>query len=180
MKGGIIMKTSSKILIMLGVILIVTLPLLTSGAMIVNAMNGDSAAEGYMHKGFSRRRPLIVCRVRARTLWFRSFLKGASSVELDGSVVTHYKNILVISTSDGELNIILPPVWRDGSEVIRLETMFDNYLTPNEEVTIKALQRTYTNDEGVSFTVIIAYEITSEAGGYTVHAVLPFNIDTSG
>jgi len=118
--------------------------------------------------------------VRARTLWFRSFLRGASAVELDGSVVTHYKNILVISTSDGELNIILPPVWRDGSEVIRLKTLFDNYLAPNEEITIKALQRTYTNDEGVSFTVIIAYEITSEAGGYTVHAVLPFNIDTSG
>lgn len=115
-------------------------------------------------------------KVRAAVWFFR----GAVGVTIDGNVAAHYRNILILTSEDENINIILPFMWRVGSEVMNVSALFENgYLEVGDDVSVSALQRTVTNRNGTSLTIILAYEIDVPSKGLTLHAVLPFNIKPS-
>lgn len=109
-----------------------------------------------------------------RAVWF---FKDAEYSTVDGTVTAHHKNILVVTTEDGRLSVVLPGVWNVDSEVVRLYQIFEeDYVSIGDQVTIKALNRTVTNENGVTLSIIFGYEIDDETSDYHLYAVLPVNI----
>jgi len=107
----------------------------------------------------------------------KDFLKNARNVTIEGTVITHFRKILVLQTTTSRLNILLPPIWSVNTEdkVLNLTEVFTSYVKSGDTVEIKALERDYKNSNGVTISIIVAYEIlTSDSHLY---AILPFNIN---
>ncbi len=103
------------------------------------------------------------------------FFRGAEKVTIEGTVDAYYKQTLMVQSGEEKLNILLPVTWSVGSEVYNVTRLFEQgILTSGQSISIQALQRTATNENGVTIKVILAYEIV--AGENTIHAILPFNI----
>jgi len=108
----------------------------------------------------------------------KALFKGAEAVTIQGTVITHFRNILVVTNSSGaRLNILLPQVWSVNSEdeAFNVTTLFTDYVKAGNTVTIKVLERSVNNGKGVTITTILAYEIT--VGTNHLYAITPFNIN---
>ena len=106
------------------------------------------------------------------------FFKGAEAATIQGTVITHFRNMLVVTNSSGaRLNVLLPQVWSANSEdkVFNVTILFTDYVKAGNTVTIEALERSVNNGKGVTITSILAYEIT--VGTNHLYAVTPFNIN---
>jgi len=60
--------------------------------------------------------------------------------------------------------------------VVNLTVVFEDYVYKGDVVTIKTLQKEAMNQQNVTFTAIVAYEIVDTTSGAHFYAVLPFNI----
>jgi len=60
--------------------------------------------------------------------------------------------------------------------VVNLTVVFEDYVYKGDVVTIKTLQKEVMNQQNVTFTAIVAYEIVDTTSGAHFYAVLPFNI----
>lgn len=113
--------------------------------------------------------------LRARLAW--RFLNRSEPVEVEGTVVALFKNLLIVDTSEKRIRIHMPPAWNVDEEVMTREEFFEGYLSVGEGVTVEALRANVIDKEGLCIYVLLAYEITTE-GGTHAYAVLPFNIET--
>jgi len=115
-------------------------------------------------------------RFKARLI--RWFLGHSESVEVEGTTVALFKDMLIVDTVEGQIRIHLPQAWIvDGELTMRGELFESGYLSVGEEVTVKALRADVIDREGLRIYLLLGYEIIDESG---VHAygVLPFNIET--
>ena len=171
------MKKESKILIGVIAALLVALPLM-AGVTAAAADDGQEFEESN-DSPEQRLRRIIVARnqqKRRRAIWF---FRGAVKVTVTGTVEQRDGNIMIVATDvEGDMiNIVLPRRWlakSDNSKVISLQQMFDEeYVKIGDEVTLKVLKRTVTNEnEEVTVTAIFGYEIPS----HSLYAILPYNI----
>jgi hypothetical protein len=103
---------------------------------------------------------------------FKRFLARANATEIKGTVMTELKGMLILSTDDGQVTVLVPKIWTlDGQIVNRLELFNTTFY--GQDVTLKVLKGEWQLSN-FSINIMIAYEATSaEAQAY---AVLPFNI----
>jgi len=166
------MKTKSKVLIGTVIALLVVLPLMSTAWAIpvyTGGIKNASAAPAAAQEEELQ---------RSVAAWF---FKEAEVVTIDGTVVTHLRNILVVKPEGKRLNILLPPQWSVNTEdkVLNISAIFkENYIKAGDTVTITALERTVKNEKGVSVSFILAYEIVDETTNNHLYAILPFNIAT--
>ena len=175
------LKTKTKVLIGVISALLLILPLMSS------VMADDTYEDAYEDESnipngsLQERirqfitRPTSQQRRQLRTVWF---FKDAEYATVEGTLTAYHKNILVVTTEDGRLNIVLPGVWNVDSEVVQLNELFEEgYVSIGDQVTIDALSRTVTNENGVTVTMIFGNEIDDETSGNHLYAVLPVNIE---
>jgi len=171
------MKTQSKILFAAALALVIALPLMSVA--MTYSYEGETDDSGSPHR--ERARQLLMQRVGQHWgPWFSSwFFKEAEIVTVEGTVTAHARHVLVLTTDEDErLNIVLPGSWNVDSEVFGLPQIFEEgYISIGDEVSIKALQRTVTNENEVTITAFLGYEIVDETNGNHLYAVLPFNIE---
>ena len=114
-------------------------------------------------------------RLRARLAW--RFLNHSEPVEIEGTVVTLFKNMLIVDTAEERIRIHLPPQWNVDEEVMPRAEFYESYLSVGEEITVEALRANVIDKEGLCIYLLLAYEIINEGGAHA-YAVLPFNIET--
>jgi hypothetical protein len=172
------MKTKTKILTGVVVALVVALPLISST--IAEQDNGEenTAPDASFE---DRLRQFIVSRLSQQKrnpnlVWF---FKGAEAVVVEGVVTAHHNNILVLTADEEKrVNIVLPRVWNSNSDIVRLQQIYEEEIVSiGDEITVKALKRRVTNENGVTVTMIFGYEINDLANGNDLYAVLPVNIE---
>lgn len=156
------MKKESKILIGVLALLLVTMPL------VVSVMADENSPDPSGNKI----RQWLALRLQQMKSWIAWFFKGAENTVITGTVTARSNNILIVTDAEGNrFNIVLPGRWNVDQQVVTLSDI-DQYLSG--QVTIKALNRAATNEKGVTFAYITAYEIS--ANGKTLYAVQPYNI----
>ncbi len=103
---------------------------------------------------------------------FRRFLARANVTEVNGTVVTELKGMLILSTDNGQVTVLVPKIWTlDGQIVNRLELFNTTFY--GQDITLKVLKGEWQLNN-FSINIMIAYEAAgAEAHAY---AVLPFNI----
>jgi hypothetical protein len=111
--------------------------------------------------------------IKSRLNSFGRFFRGSEKTVITGTVTARSENIIIVTEVDGDrYNIVLPRRWNIDQQIVELEDI-DPYLS--DEVTVKTLSRRVTNENEVTVTMLIAYEIITD--GSTLFAVLPYNIN---
>jgi hypothetical protein len=103
-------------------------------------------------------------------------IKNGSAVEVQGTVTFAGPRILVIETSSGEVNVVIPPRWVVGGTNVTSRDLFDgDPYSVGSSVTLKTLkaEKAFT---GYTVKIYFAYEI--EGGDVVARALIPFNIET--
>ena len=167
------MNTKTKALIGMMIALMAAIPIVSytmagpSSTFLNDSANSDNSATT---QEMEQSRTMIQERSRGAR-----FFRGAEKVTVEGMVDAYYKQIIVVQSGEEKLNILLPATWSVGSEIYNVTQLFEQgILASGQNVSIQALQRTTTNENGVTIRVILAYEIA--AGETNIHAILPFNI----
>ena len=166
------MKKESKILIGVLAALLVVIPLM-SLVMAVDVNGQEPDESDNLLRARIRLEEYNLQRQRC-VIWF---FKDAEKDTITGTITAHDRSILIVTDAAGNrFNIILPRRWNIGSDVVSLDQLFDEgYISIGETVTLDALKRTDTNENGVTVTTIFCYEITTNS--HNLYAVLPVNID---
>jgi hypothetical protein len=99
-------------------------------------------------------------------------------VEVEGTVVDLFRDMLIANTNEGQIQIHLPKAWTVDGELTMREELFESgYLSAGENITVRALRADITDEEGLSIYLLLGYEIIDESG-VSAYAILPFNIET--
>jgi hypothetical protein len=107
-------------------------------------------------------------------LWF---LNHSEPVEVEGTVVTHKEDMLILATGTEQTRVYLPEEWTvDGEIVTREELYSSGYLTEGETVTVKALGADLIDKPILRIYLLVGYEIIDNAGVHA-YANLPVNIE---
>jgi len=139
--------------------------------------NGDQESDVETHDSMNfdpscRPRP----RPRIRRLWW--FLNRSEPVELDGTAVALFKDMLIVDIAEGQIRVHLSREWTVNGELMTREELFESdYLSEGENITVRALRADVIDREGLCIYLLLGYEIIDESGVHA-HAVLPFNIET--
>ena len=105
------------------------------------------------------------------------FLNHSEPVEIEGTAVNLTKNMLIVSTTEDQIRVHLPPEWTVGNELIQREELFaSGYLSEGENITVKALEANLIDKEGLRIYLLVGYEIINESGVHA-YANLPINIE---
>jgi len=119
-------------------------------------------------------------RRQIRRPWLRYILKNGEYAQLTGTVMAQKGPVLVLATGeDATINVILPPLWLVGGEVLNRTDMFDgDPFGIGSTITLDTLKANYTKDT-YEITAYFTYCISGD--GVEAKALLPFNIEaTSG
>lgn len=110
--------------------------------------------------------------------WTKKFLENATITTVNGTVVSLFKDMLILDTGSSEVRVLMPKYWSVGGEVVGRWKLFNStysFSAPGQNVTVKALESEMFENPSFSINVVVGYEITN-ATGTTAYAVLPFNI----
>jgi hypothetical protein len=118
------------------------------------------------------------CEPRFKARLIRWFLRHSEAVEVEGTAVALFKDMLIVDTVEGQIRIHLPQAWTVDEELTMREELFESgYLSVGEEITVEALRADVVDKEGLRIYLLLGYEIIDESGVHA-YAVLPFNIET--
>lgn len=107
-------------------------------------------------------------------LWF---LNHSEPVEIEGTVVTHKENMLIVATGTEQTRIHLPEEWTVDGEILTQEELYtSSYLTEGETITVKALGANLIDKPILRIYLLVGYEIIDDAGVHA-YANLPINIE---
>jgi len=108
-------------------------------------------------------------------LWF---LNKSEPVEVDGTVVTHKENMLILGTDADQTRVHLPEEWIVDGEILTREELYSSgYLAEGETITVKALGADLIDRAILRIYLLVGYEIIDDAGVHA-YANLPVNIET--
>lgn len=162
------MKISSKTLLIAVVIAGIAIPLVLYQPVMANETDEIEADDVPMEQN-TVEKPRLRCRARP----ILRFLKHAEAAELEGKEVALVRNILVLDVDGDPVRVLMPPKWTTmEGDVVESEVLVDG-IDDETTITVKALEASFENPQGVTISLILAYEINA---GEDYHAVLPFNI----
>jgi hypothetical protein len=105
------------------------------------------------------------------------FLRNATAVTVNGTVVMLMNRTLLLRTETTELRIILPNVWSFNYSIMSRYALFNETFTGvGQNVTVHALKSTLFDAETFDVNVMFGYEIMNMNSEWAF-AVLPFNIE---
>jgi hypothetical protein len=106
----------------------------------------------------------------------RNFLENATISTVQGTVVSEYKDMLILNTDAGQVRVLLPKEWSVNNDIISRGELFNGtFASSGQNVTIKVLESDVFSNASFSINVMIGYEAINAT--YThAYAVLPFNI----
>lgn len=147
-------------------------------APLTNALQSDEGQESDVE--INNENFAACCRgkpwLKARLGWW--FLNHSEPVEVEGTAVALFKDMLIVNTAEGQIRIHLPRPWTVDEELtMRAELFESGYLSVGENITVKALRADVIDKEGLRVYLLLGYEIIDESGDHA-YAVLPFNIET--
>ena len=124
--------------------------------------------------------------IRQRCYWRNEFrhkkhwywiIENSEPVTVDGTVVGLTRHMLILDVGDGQVRVLLSPVWSVGMEIVRAKDLFDNgFLVQGENVTVKALKTPLVAEENYGAYLLFGYEIANATDTHAF-AALPFNIE---
>ena len=131
----------------------------------------ESSVDPQQFSGWKHRRQI-------RRHWLRYILKNGEYAQLTGTVIAQKVPILVLATGeDATINVILPPLWLVGGEVLNRTDVFDgDPFSIGSTITLDTLKANYTKDT-YEITVYFTYCISGD--GVEAKALLPFNIEAT-
>jgi hypothetical protein len=107
---------------------------------------------------------------------FGRFMNHAQLSEVTGTVVAQYKGMAVLSTTSGQVTVLLPNMWSYNGQLLNRTELFDNTFTgTGQTVTFKVLKGQW-NENGFNLNIMVGYEAVNFANAHAF-AVLPFNIE---
>lgn len=110
--------------------------------------------------------------------WFKKFLAHANATEVNGTVVSEFKGMLILGSIEGQVRILLPEYWSLDTEVIGRAKLFNStFSAPGQNVTVRVLESVLLERPSFSINVMVGYEVINATGTHA-YAVLPFNIET--
>jgi hypothetical protein len=111
--------------------------------------------------------------------WIERFLENATLSTVQGTIVSQYKDILILNTDTGQIRVLLPREWTLGNEVVNRATLFNGtFASSGQNVTVKVLKSDVFSNTSFSINVMMGYEAINATGTHA-YAVLPFNIQPS-
>ena len=165
------MEKNTKLIAGLMIAILAASALVIAPAVFAEDVDPDSPADARRFGGWRHRR-----RVRHPLLWY--ILKNGEYAQLTGTVVAHKGPVLVLSAGDATVNVILPPLWLVGGEVLNRTDVLDGEpFGIGSTVTMDTLKANYTK-ETYEITAYFAYGISGD--GVEAEALLPFNIEAVG
>jgi len=158
------LKTSSKSLVIAALIAAIVVPVVLYQPVMATEANDD----------LPNTEETMVVKPRCRAGLILRFLKQAEPTVVEGKVIALVKNILVVDVDGEQVRVLLPPTWAtmDG-EVIAREVLIESI--GDQTITITGLRASFENPQGVTISIIMGYEITTEVSSF--YAALPFNIN---
>lgn len=106
----------------------------------------------------------------------RNFLENATISTVQGTVVSEYKDMLILNTDAGQVRVLLPKEWSVNNDIISRGELFNGtFASSGQNVTIKVLESDVFSNASFSINVMIGYEAINATSTHA-YAVLPFNI----
>ena len=159
------MNTKTKVLVALMAVIVVggTLVLLPASA-------GDQQPQAGVQNGLMRLKAL-----QLRNAVMGYIIKNGSAAEVQGTVTFAGPRILVIDTTSGEVNVVIPAKWLMGGTNMTSSDLFDgDPWGVGSSVTLKTLE---AEKAFIGYTVKIYFAYEIERSGVVARALIPFNIE---
>jgi hypothetical protein len=108
---------------------------------------------------------------------FGQFLsENTTLATIEGTVVAKTRDILVLSTTSGQVDVTIPRDWTVGNEVVNGRSLFNGtFASSGQTVTLSVLESQMFSNASFSINSMLAYKVTN-ATDTIAYAVLPFNI----
>jgi hypothetical protein len=166
------MEKNTKLIAGLMIAILAASALAIAPTVFAKELDPESPVDAQQLSGWKHRR-------RARHPLLRYILKNGEYAQLTGTVVAQKGPVLVLYNGDATVNVIVPPLWLVGGEILNRTDVFDgDPFGIGSTITIDTLKANY-NKETYKITVYFAYGISGD--GVEAKALLPFNIEaTSG
>jgi len=119
----------------------------------------------HMNQGLANGLPMV-----------KRFLQNATLSDVQGTVVSEFRGILILDTGTGQVRVLLPKFWSVDNGVVGRAALFNSsFAMPGDNVTVGVLKSDVFANQNFSINVMVGYEATNATGTHT-YAVLPFNI----
>jgi hypothetical protein len=156
------------------IVAVATVLLLTVGAFAIvyaYSPNGSASATREL-TDIQKLNQLQNMRPGLRLEAFRRFLAHANATEINGTVVTELKGMLMLSTDNGQVTVLVPKIWTLNGQIVNRLELFNATLY-GQDITVKVLKGEWQLSN-FSINIMIGYEVTSAVDH--AYAVLPLNI----
>ena len=108
----------------------------------------------------------------------KKLLANATTTEINGTVVSLVKNMLVLNITTDHETIILPRLWTVDTKIMTRTQLFNGTFTATgQEIKVTALKLTLFENQNININILFGFKITN-ADSMTAFALLPFNIET--
>ena len=108
--------------------------------------------------------------------FFAYSAENATTATIEGSIVTEYRNLLIVNTTSGQITMQIPRDWTLNSQIVTGTNVFNGtFASLGQTVTLQVLENTIVSNANLSINQMLCYAATN-ATGATATAVLPFNI----
>ncbi len=166
------MEKNTKLIAGLMIAILAASALAIAPAVFADDFDPESDVDAQKFGGWKHRR-------RAKHPLLRYILKNGEYAQLTGTIVAQKGPVLVLATGDATVNVILPPLWLVGGEIMNRTDMFDgDPFGIGSTVTMDTLKANFTK-ESYEITAYFTYKISGD--GVEAKALLPINIEaTSG
>ena len=106
----------------------------------------------------------------------KRFLQNATLSDVQGTVVSEFRGMLILDTGTGQIRVLLPKFWSVDTGVVGRAALFNSsFAMPGDTVTVGVLNSDVFANQNFSINVMVGYEVTNATGTHAC-AVLPFNI----
>lgn len=119
----------------------------------------------HMNQGLANNLPMV-----------KRFLQNATLSDVQGTVVSEFRGMLILDTGTGQVRVLLPKFWSVDNGVVGRAALFNSsFAMPGDNVTVGVLKSDVFANQNFSINVMVGYEATNATGTHA-YAVLPFNI----
>ncbi len=139
----------------------------------MQAFFGSCNASNVTMPGHMMRMP----HMRANDLpWSEGLLQNATLSTIQGTVVSEFRDILILDAGSGQTRVLLPKGWTLDNEVVGRVGLFNGtFASPGQSVTLKVMESDVISNTSFSINIMMGYEAINATGTHA-YAVIPFNI----
>jgi hypothetical protein len=102
--------------------------------------------------------------------------ENATFSTVQGILVSQTRDLLILDTGSGQVQVMIPNEWTVGSEVVNSVSLFNGtFVSSGQTLTVDVLKSDLVSNASFSVNVMLGYEAVNATGTHA-YAVLPFNI----